>query len=92
MIMGITFIVHENQGIKDCLADSAWYIDRSDYKGYINAINRIGGEMARKYFKGQIKKRLAFLKDQAKDDIKNFDNFITKQQKTWLNAKQYAIL
>ena len=92
LCMGIPVIAHENEGIKECLADSAWYIDRSDYKGYINAINRISGEMARKYFKGQMKKRLTFLKDQAKDDIRNFDNFITKQQKTWLNVRQYATL
>ena len=92
LCMGIPVIAHENEGINECLGDCAWYIDRSDYKGYINAINRINGEMASKYFQSKIKERLQFLKDQGKEDILKFDKFIIKQYKKWLNVKQYATL
>lgn len=87
--MGVPVISTETNGIKECLEDAAWYVDRDDVDQWINAIQKIRGEKSLKYFRGLMNRRLYFLKEQAERDIVTFNKFIIQIHKSW-QLKQSA--
>ena len=92
MTMGIPVIASDTPGIRECMGDAAWYVERNT-DSYMDAIKKVRGEMALKYMRAKMRARIGLLKEQAKDDINNFNNFINKTfEQCKSNVKQLATL
>ena len=91
MTMGIPVIATDTPGIRECMGDAAWYVNR-DVNSYHDAINKVRGDVALKYMRAKMRARIDLLREQGKDDINNFNNFINKTFEKWSNVKQLATL
>lgn len=86
---GIPVISTETKGVKECLDEACWYVDRDNTDEWINAIKRIRGENSLQYFSGLMKRRLTYLIDQGNKDVIKFNQFIIQIFRLW-KSKQNA--